>query len=74
MGLGKYRTEYGRFLDSHRITQEEIRDASRLNRETVSKACSERGYVPSGTTAKRLLDAVRTLTGRHVEFTDFWRL
>lgn len=74
MGIGKYRTAYGRYLDRNGILQERVREVSGLNRETVSKACSEAGYVPGASTARKLLAAVRTLTGNDVEFTDFWRL
>jgi len=70
-GIGKKRSEVGKFLDKHRYTQEELKDMSKVNRNTVSKICSDSEYVPSGSTMKKILKALRELDPA-VKMSDFW--
>jgi hypothetical protein len=75
-GLGKSRSEFGKFIDNHLGYggQERVREVSRVSRETVSRVCSSNSYIPSGKTMKSLLDAVRKLTGKDVKADDFWSM
>lgn len=72
--LGKGRSKFGKFIDKHLGYggQERVREVSKVSRETVSKACSDNDYLPSGKTMKSLLNAVRKLTGKDVRSDDFW--
>jgi hypothetical protein len=70
-GLGKKRSKFGRFLDSNGIEQERIREITKLSRDTISRACNE-DDLPSGKTMRKLLEAVRKLTGKDVNSGDFW--
>lgn len=71
-GLGKPRSIFGKFIDRHNILQERIREVSGVSRDTLTRVCSDPGYMPSGTTMSALLKAVRSLTGVDVTANDFW--
>lgn len=71
-GLGKHRSKYGRFLDDHDISQEEVRRVSRLNKDTVSKACVEDHPIMRDITKRSLAAAASTLSGKPVSESDFW--
>ncbi|MBP1935041.1 transcriptional regulator [Ammoniphilus resinae] len=68
----KPRSKFGKFLDSNGIQQERIREISKLNKDTVSKACNDNDYMPSSKTIKALLSAARKLTGKNVKSDQFW--
>lgn len=72
-GLGKKRTALGKWLDCNGWSQEDLSHAAKLNRDTVSKACSDPDYLPSGKTMKKILKAVREVDPS-IEASDFWRL
>lgn len=71
-GLGKQRSPYGKFLDLNGVKQEDICRESRLNRETVTKACREENPKFREITKKALSDAARKLSGKPVRSDDFW--
>jgi DNA-binding XRE family transcriptional regulator len=60
-GTGKRRSKVGKFIDKHGYTQEELREASRVSRNTVSRACNDPKYVPSPTVMKKLMKAIRSI-------------
>lgn len=77
-GLGKKRSSLGRWLDSHfvdnqRLTQNWLADHSGISRETISVLCSDEKKIPSGTTMKKILVALRTVDPT-VKQDDFWAL
>lgn len=71
-GLGKTRSKYGAFLDRHGIEQEEIRKLSKLNKDTISKACNEDAPAMRSITKDALAKAASTLSGKSVKRGDFW--
>ncbi|KRE52970.1 hypothetical protein [Paenibacillus sp. Soil522] len=54
------------------LKQEKIREISKVSRETISRVCKNRDYMPAGKTMKALVDAIRKLTGKQVKSDDFW--
>lgn len=72
-GLGKKRTELGKWLDRNGFSQENLSHEAKLNRDTVSKACSDTNYLPSAKTMKKILKAVRKVDP-DIKMDDFWRL
>ncbi len=76
MSLGKKRSKLGRFIDNTLGYggQERVREVSKLSRDIITKACRNDDYIPSGSTMKALLAAVRKLTGREVKADDFWNM
>lgn len=60
-GTGKKRSKIGKFIDKHGYTQEDLREASGVSRNTISRACNDPDYVPSPTVMKKLLKAIRSI-------------
>jgi transcriptional regulator with XRE-family HTH domain len=73
MPLGKPRTRLGEWIDRKRISQEELAKSAGINRDTVSAACSQLGYIPSPTVMKKILKALRDVESS-VRASDFWDL
>lgn len=71
-GLGKKRSKFGKFLDSHGITQERVCKETGLNRETLTKACSEENPKMRTITKRSLVLAAKKLSGENVTIEDFW--
>lgn len=72
-GLGKSRSKFGRFLDRHGISQEELRKVSNRNKDTITKACTDDDPNLRDITKKSLTAAVQKLTGKNVKKEDFWQ-
>lgn len=68
------RSKFGKFIDEHLGYggQERIREATGLNRDTITKACNDTEYQPKGGVMKLLLMAARQLTKKDVDKRDFW--
>lgn len=60
-GSGKQRSKLGKLIDQHGYSQEELREESRVSRNTISRACNDSEYVPSPTVLKKLMKAIRKL-------------
>lgn len=60
-GLGKRRTRLGRFLDKRGRTQMELAKAAGVNKETISRACSDPNYSPTVKTLSKIMKAIRQL-------------
>lgn len=73
MRLGKKRSSFGKWLDKNRITQEEIRSLSKVNKNTITRICSDPDYIPAGKTMIKLIKALRK-QGYNVDIDDFWGL
>jgi putative transcriptional regulator len=71
-GLGKKRSRFGRFLDAHGISQERVCKETGLNRETLTKACSEVNPKMRMITKRSLVFAATKLSGENVTVEDFW--
>lgn len=71
-GLGKKRSRFGSFIDSHGIKQEKIRDITKVSRETMWKACNDDDYKPRPSIRESLTSAVKKLTGKNLDSNDFW--
>lgn len=73
--LGKKRSKFGKFLDQHDLSQQDIVKESGVSRGTISRLCqvqNEDG--PTMKNAKKIIAAVRRLTGKPVDYDDFWSM
>jgi hypothetical protein len=70
-GIGKRRSKLGKWLDQRGMTQEWLRSRSRLTRNTISSACSDPDYMPSGSTMQKILKALRQVDPS-VRADKFW--
>jgi len=71
LGTWQKRSELGKWLDQNGYTQEDLVNASGLNRNTVSKVCSDPDYIPSGRTMRKIMKAVRQIDPS-LKAHDFW--
>ena len=60
-GLGKRRSKLGKFIDKHGYTVQELSKASKVNRNTVGKLCSDPDYLPTTSTIKKIMNAIRQI-------------
>ncbi len=60
-GLGKPRSKLGKFIDKHGYTIQELSNASKINRNTLGKACSDPQYLPTATSIKKIMKAIRKI-------------
>jgi putative transcriptional regulator len=54
-GLGRKRSRIGKMADYYRVAQTELNEELSLNRETVSRLCSEDNYNPRENTKKKII-------------------
>ncbi|WNF39098.1 helix-turn-helix transcriptional regulator [Bacillaceae bacterium IKA-2] len=70
-GLGKKRSAFGKFLDKHSISQEEIAHESKVSKSTISRLCQPDESEPKIKNAKNIIKALRN-NGYKVDYDDFW--
>ncbi|MEC2074485.1 helix-turn-helix domain-containing protein [Metabacillus fastidiosus] len=58
-GFRKPRSKFGRWLDRQGMEQEEFSKSSKVSRNTVSKLCNDKNYIPSPKVMKKIMDTVR---------------
>ncbi|GIP38619.1 hypothetical protein J31TS4_18990 [Paenibacillus sp. J31TS4] len=72
-GLGKRRTKLGKWLDARGYNQEDLVKASKVSRNTISRACNELDYTPSISVIKKIIKALREVDPS-VRADRFWDL
>jgi transcriptional regulator with XRE-family HTH domain len=70
-GWKKPRSKFGRWLDEQGIGQLEFAEKSNVSRNTISKACNDKEYIPSPKVMKKILDAARKIDSK-VKREHFW--
>ncbi|MEK5176931.1 helix-turn-helix transcriptional regulator [Heyndrickxia sp. FSL W8-0496] len=74
-GLGKRRSKFGSFLDEHDLTQQDVVKESGVSKGTISRLCqTEHEDGPTLKNAKKIIKALRKLTGKDVDYDDFWSM
>lgn len=72
-GLGKKRSQFGKFLDRNGITQEELSKVSGVNRNSISRITQSDENKPSMKNATKLIRALKN-AGYNVDYDDFWSM
>jgi hypothetical protein len=72
-GLGKPRTKIGKWIDKRGIKQEWLVKETGLGRNTITWACADPDYTPSGKTMQKIIKALRTVDPS-VKADQFWDL
>lgn len=72
-GLGKPRTRLGKFIDARGIKQEWLIKKSGVGRNTITWACGDKDYIPSGRTMQKIIKALRQIDNA-VRADQFWDL
>jgi transcriptional regulator with XRE-family HTH domain len=73
-GLGKPRSKLGRFLDMKKITQDQLAKKSGVSKSTISNLCSMESVSPNFKNAKKIIQALKDLSGKDVDYDDFWSM
>ncbi|TDF93576.1 helix-turn-helix domain-containing protein [Paenibacillus piri] len=71
LSLGKNRSRLGRWLDDRGIKQEWLVSKSRIGRTTISNACANEHYMPSGSTIQKMMKALKEIDPT-VQSNQFW--
>lgn len=70
-GLGKKRSKFGKFLDKNRITQQELAEASKVNRNSISRLTKSDDNRPSMKNASKIIKTLKKAS-HNVDYDDFW--
>lgn len=70
-GLGKKRSKLGSWLDAKGIKQEWLIKKAKVSKGTATNVCSNDEYMPSGSTIKKIMKALKEIDPR-VKGSDFW--
>jgi putative transcriptional regulator len=70
-GLGKKRSNFGKYLDRHSITQQEMAKESGVSKSTISRLCDPDESEPTLGVAKKIIKALKK-HDRSVNYDDFW--
>lgn len=60
-GFKKSRSKFGQWLDRQGVEQEEFSKKSKVSRNTVSKLCNDKEYIPSPKVMKKIMTSVRKI-------------
>lgn len=73
INLGKHaRSPFGKWLDRHGITQQEIAKESGVSKSTISRLCQPEEHEPTMKTARKLLVVMRRYDA-NATYEDYWR-
>ena len=70
-GLGKRRSRFGKYLDSHSISQQEISKESGVSKSTISRLCQPEENDPTLGVAKKIIKSLKKYDSS-VDYRDFW--
>jgi len=70
--IGKPRSKFGKFLDKHHLTQQDIAKASGVSRGTISRLCKGSAFHPSLKNGNKIIRALKKLTNKNVDHQNFW--
>jgi putative transcriptional regulator len=68
----KPRSKLGKFIDAHDLKQIEVAKVSGVKEATLSRVCNISSVSPTAKNASKILRALRKLTKKNVDYTDFW--
>ncbi|PEZ01829.1 transcriptional regulator [Bacillus sp. AFS018417] len=72
-GIGKKRSKLGKWIDKNGLYQKDLEKESKVNRNTISRACNDPHYIPSQKTIQAILKAVRKIDSKK-KMSDFWNM
>ncbi|MGE6895722.1 helix-turn-helix domain-containing protein [Priestia flexa] len=72
-GLGKPQSKVGKFIAKNGYSIKDLSEASKVNRNTTSKICSDSTYSPTANTIKKIMKALRQIDP-NVKVDDFFDL
>lgn len=72
-GLGKQRSRLGKWMDKRGMKQEWLIQKADISKGTSVKVCNDVEYVPSGSTMRKIIQALREVEPS-VRAEQFWDL
>ncbi|MEC3360535.1 helix-turn-helix transcriptional regulator [Bacillus paranthracis] len=73
--LGKRnRSKLAEFLDRNDLTQQDLADESGVSKSTISRVCQGDKFSPTMRNAQKIIKALKKLTGKKVDYDDFWTM
>lgn len=73
--LGKSRSKFGKFLDKYSLSQQDVAQKSGVSKGTISRLCQpEHSDGPTLKNAKKIIKALQDLTGKNIDYDDFWSM
>lgn len=72
-GLGKPRSQFGKWLDKNSISTVEFAKESGVGRNTIGIAANDKDYVPGASVTRKIMRTVRQIEPER-ESSDFWRI
>ncbi|MBT2701114.1 helix-turn-helix transcriptional regulator [Bacillus sp. ISL-40] len=70
-GIGKPRSQLGKWIDQKGLEQQDLAKDANVSKNTVTKACSDKDYIPRQDVMKKLLKAIRKVDPQ-AKMSDFW--
>lgn len=72
-GIGKTRTEFGKWIDKHGIKQIDLERKTKLSRGVISRLCNEKDHKPSYRTITKVTKALKDF-GYSKDAIEFWNI
>jgi predicted transcriptional regulator len=70
-GISKPRSQLGKWIDQKGLEQQDLAKDANVSKNTVTKACSDKDYIPRQDVMKKLLKAIRKVDPQ-AKMSDFW--
>lgn len=70
-GIGKTRSQLGKWIDQKGLEQQDLAKDANVSKNTVTKACSDKDYIPRQDVMKKLLKAIHKVDPQ-AKMSDFW--
>ena len=73
--LGKRnRSKLAEFLNRNDLTQQDLANESGVSKSTISRVCQGDNFSPTMRNAQKIIKALKKLTGKKVDYDDFWTM
>lgn len=70
-GLEKKRSEFGKWLDKHGISQTMLATRTKLSTSTISNLCTNKNHTPNLKTANKIIKELKQIDP-NIKSEDFW--
>ena len=73
--LGKRnRSKLAEFLNRNDLTQQDLANESGVSKSTIIRVCQGDNFSPTMRNAQKIIKALKKLTGKKVDYDDFWTM
>ncbi|MCU4818850.1 MULTISPECIES: helix-turn-helix transcriptional regulator [Bacillus cereus group] len=61
-------------LDLNNLTQQDLAKERGMSKSTISRVCQGDKFSPTMRNAQKIIKALKKLTGKEVDYDDFWTM